>query len=40
MRDFSREIAEDDATFEHLEAITADDVNGEPEIAEAAEEDA
>ena len=39
MRDFSREIAEDDAAFEHLEVITADDVNGEPEIAEA-EEDA
>ncbi len=24
MRDFSREIAEDDAAFEHLEVITAD----------------
>lgn len=40
MRDFSREIAEDDAAFEHLEVITADDVNGEPEIAEPEEEDA
>ena len=28
MRDFSKEIAEDDAAFEHLEVITADDVKG------------
>ena len=39
MRDFSKEIAEDDAAFERLEVITSDDVNGEPEIIEA-EEDA
>ena len=37
MRDFSKEIAEDDAAFEYLEVITADDVNGDPEIAEAEE---
>ena len=37
MRDFSKEIVEDDAAFEHLEVITADDVKGEPEIAEEAE---
>lgn len=39
MRDFSQEIAEDDAAFERLEVITVDDVNGEPEIIKA-EEDA
>lgn len=39
MHDFSQEIAEDDAAFERLEVITSDDVNGDPEIAEA-EEDA
>ena len=37
MRDFAQEIAEDDAAFERLETITADDVNGGPDIPEAEE---
>ena len=38
MRDYSREIAEDDAAFEILDIITAEDVQGEPEIPEGDEE--
>lgn len=38
MRDFSREIAEDDAAFERLDVISDDDVKGEPDMPEAEED--